>query len=339
MSVSILRSILGGLAALLLGACDGAKPIAVKKSFRVDKSQGDKWGSAGEKLIWASESMLIATARNCVVQAFNPESGAELWRAKFEKGLDGIACGGDHVYVALGDMGVDRSGEAIRRLELATGKDTTPKGIPQPFLVGALVWSEEAGALCVLEHSGLTVYAPDLMSVKTRVPCGERVRWKVTSDGKSILLAEREGNCSVVDVMAGSLSHVHGPPMEDGDGSVTTDAPFLSNAFYSSGGPLIRIVDNSWATGRIHFHATPADVAKEVDSKNGHAVAAVHWPSGRLAVSGTEENLLLYSTTGDLIVEMEKAVTSRTYALAFSPSGKRVAALGEDGMVRVFEVR
>jgi hypothetical protein len=246
-----------------------------------------------------------------------------------------VTCNSDRVFVALDASYPYEDAESIRCLEVATGADSTPKGIPQPFLVQALVWSTELKALCALEHEALWIYSADLLSVAKKIPYSGRLPI-VTSDGKSVLLAERTGNCTLVDLKAGSIEHIHGPPNKGEDNSVAIDAPFLSNAFHSSSGPLIRIIDNSWATGRIYFHRTLKDAAIEKDSKNGHAVAGVHWPTQRLAVSGTSKNLLLFSATGEALGEVDGATTERTYAVAFSPSGSRIATLSSDGRIKVF---
>jgi hypothetical protein len=279
----------------------------------------------------------VATARNKLVQAFDATNGREPWRVEFVRSINAITCNADHVFVALDPTYPYKDIESIRRLDVATGEDSTPKGIPQPFLPHALVWSEHLGALCILEHEALWIYSPDLLSVKSRIPYAGSLPI-VTSDGKSILLAERNGSCTSIDLEAGSVTHIHGPPHKGRSNMIVMDAPFLSNAFHSTDGPLIRIIDNSWATGLIYFHATPAAEPATEDSQNGHAVAAVHWPAGRLAVSGTERNLLLFSTAGDSIGEVTRATSDRTYSLAFSPSGGKVAALSSDGEIRIFKV-
>jgi len=262
-------------------------------------------------------------------------AGKELWSREFEKSIDAVTCNADHVYVALDASYPYEDAESIRRLDVANGVDSKPKGIPEPFLVQALVWSPEIKALCALEHEALWIYSADLLTVANRVPYSGRLPI-VTSDGKCVLLAERTGSCTLIDLKAGSIDHIHGPPNKSWDNLVAIDAPFLSNAFHSSGGSFIRVIDNSWATGRIYFHSTPKDTGIEKDSKNGHAVAAVHWATQRLAVSGTEKNLLLFSVTGTALGEVRGATTDRTYAISFSPSGTKIATLSSDGRIKVF---
>jgi WD40 repeat protein len=305
-------------------------------SFVVTAAYSDRSiGSSCEDVIWASDTVLIATAQNKRIQAFDANSGKELWSTEFAKSIDAVTCNSDHVYVALDASYPNKDAESIRRLDLSTGADSTPKGILQPFLVQALVWSPELKALCVLEHEALWIYSTDLLTVTKRVPYSGRLPM-VTSDGKSVLLAECTGSCTLIDLKAGSVDHIHGPPNKGGANLVPIDAPFLSNAFHSSGGSLIRIIDNSWATGKIYFHSNPKDTAIEMDSQNGHAVAAVHWPTQKLAVSGTEKNLLLFSTKGTVLGEVQGATTERTYALSFSPSGSKIATLSSDGRLKVF---
>ena len=332
----ILRATISGVGALLICGCEGRTKITEEASFEVAAAFSDRSaGGSSEGVIWATDSVLIATARNKRIQAFDANSGRELWSKEFEKGVDAVTCSSDHVFVALDASYPYKDAESIRRLDVATGVDSTPKGIRQPFLVHALVWSPELKALCALEHEALWIFSADLLSVAQRVPYSGSLPI-VTSDGKSVLLAERPGSCTLIDLKAGSIDHIHGPPQKGKDNTIVIDAPFLSNAFHSSGGPLIRIIDNSWATGRIYFHSTPKDPAIEKDSKNGHAVAGVHWPTQRLAVSGTEKNLLLFSTSGDVLGEVPGATTERTYSVAFSPSGSRIATLSSDGRIKVF---
>lgn len=332
----ILRAAISGIAVLLICGCEGRARITEEASFEVAAAFSDRSaGGSCEQVIWATDSVLIATAWNQRIQAFDANSGKELWSSEFEKGIDAVTCNSDHVFVALDASYPHNDAESIRRLEVATGADSTPKGIPQPFLVQALVWSTELKVLCALEHEALWIYSADLLSVARKIPYSGSLPI-VTSDGKSVLLAERTGSCALVDLKAGSIGHIYGPPNKGENNSVATDAPFLSNAFHSSGGSLIRIIDNSWVTGRIDFHSTLKDAAIEKDSKNGHAVAGVHWPTQRLAVSGTTKNLLLFSTTGEALGEVQGATTERTYAVAFSPSGSRIATLSSDGRIKVF---
>jgi WD40 repeat protein len=332
----ILRAAIAGVAGMLICGCDSRSKITEDASFVVAGAFSDSGlGSSCEEVIWATDSVLIATASNKRIQAFDANSGKELWGKEFDRSIEAVTCDSSHVYVALNASYPNENAESIRRLDVANGNDSTPKGIPQPFLVEALLWSPELKALCVLENEALWIYSANLLSVAKRVPYSGRLPI-VTSDGKSVILAECNGSCSLIDLKAGSIDHIHGPPNNGDANSVPIDAPFLSNAFHSSSGPLIRIIDNSWATGRIFFHSTPKDAAMEKDSKNGHAVAAVHWPTDRLAVSGTEKNLLLFSTTGTELGEIRGATTERTYSLSFSPTGSKIATLSSDGRIKVF---
>lgn len=334
----ILRTAIAGIAGLFLSGCDSRTKLTEQASFVVATAYSDtSSGSPCEEAIWATDSVLVATARNKRIQAFDANSGKELWSKKFDKSIEAITCNSDHVYVALDASSPYKDAESIRRLDVTNGADSTPKGIPQPFLVHALIWSPEVKALCVLEHDALWIYSADLLSVVKRFPYSGCLPI-VTSDGKSVLLAEQNGSCTSIDLKAGLIDHIHGPPNRGRDNLSAIDAPFLSNAFSSSSGPLIRIIDNSWATGCVYFHRNPKDAAVKMDSKNGHAVAAVHWPTQRLAVSGTEKNLLLFSTTGTVLAELRGATTERTYALSFSPSGSKIATLSLDGRIKVFDV-
>lgn len=333
----ILRTVIAGLAGLLISGCDGRGKLVEHVSFVVAGAFSDTGvGRSCEEVVWATDSVLIATARNKRIQAFDPSSGKELWSKEFDRSIETVTCNSDHVYVAVNASLIREDAESIRRLDVATGADSTPKGIPEPFLVHALIWSPELKALCVLEHEALWIYSSDLLSVTKRVPYSGSLPI-VTSDGKSVLLAERTGSCTLIDLKTGSIDHIHGPPHKGRDSTIVMDAPFLSNAFYSTGGTFLRIIDNSWATGRIYFHNNPKDAGVEKDSKNGHAVAAVHWPSQRLAVSGTEKNLLLFSATGAALGEVRGATTERTYSLSFSPSGSKIATLSSDGRIKIFD--
>lgn len=321
----------------LLGCgCKDHVKITKEQSFEVDAAFTDHSISRGcEEVMWASDSILIATAQNKQIQAFDVNSRQVIWTQKFDKSVDAMTCSSDHVFVAIHASFSSKDEESIRRLDLATGADSTPKGIPQPFLARALVWSEEFQSLCILGHEGLWLYAEDLLSVKQKIPYTGMLPI-VTSDGKSVLLAERTESCTLIDLKTGTSSHIHGPVHTGRDAVMAMDLPFLSNAFHATGGSLIRVIDNSWATGRIYFHHTPKDKATDQDSKNGHAVAAVNWPAQRLAVSGTAKNLLLFATDGTHLGELRDATDVRTYSIAISPSGTKIATLGLDGRIHVF---
>jgi WD40 repeat protein len=333
-----IRTAISGILALLISLCPGGEKLAEVSSFVVSK--GDPKvvdGGRCAEVLWANESVLVVTASNGQIQAFDAKSGQELWTKKADERIAAVTCTPDHVYVAQHEGFAENKAKTILRLDIATGADSTPQGIPEPFLVYALVWSPAVKSLCVLENKALSIYSDDLMSVANRIPYSDD--WPfVSSEGKSVLLAEHDGCCTLVDLKAGSARHLHGPTKQQAT-PVPTDAPFLSNAFHSHGGPFIRIIDNSWATGRIYFHKTPKDAPIELDSKNGHAVAAVHWPTQRLAVSGTQKNLLLFSTKGTAVDELKAATTSRPLAISFSPSGSKIATLSGDHRVQIFSVR
>jgi len=324
-------------AALLVSACAEQTKIAANKSFHIANPFSDRHSGAVAQVCWATEEILIATGWNRMIQAFDATSGKELWRKEFPKSIEAITSNAQHVFVALASF--PREGEedeSIRRIDVNTGMDSTPPSIPQPFLPHALIWNDELDVLSVLNDEELWIYSPDLQSVQTRIPYAGSLPF-VSQAGKFILIAEGTGSCTLIDLAAASASHVHGPPNKGQDNTIAIDAPFLSNAFAAGDGRLIRVVDNSWATGRVYFHPDPTAEPREIDSENGHAVAAVHWPTKRLAVSGTEKNLILFSTSGDRLGSVRHAATDRVYSLDFSPSGARIAALSSDAVVKIFD--
>jgi hypothetical protein len=286
-----------------------------------------------------AEQVVIATMWNRQVQAFDVKSGKERWKVEYDREIDAMTCNKAYVYVALDGRGED--GESIRQVDAETGRDVTPKGIPQPAITRDMFWGP--GGLCVVTFDEVWIYSPDLKEVATRIPyresLGEGAFPQMSSDGETILLREHGGRCSVVDPKARAVARLTGKWKEAGRGEIGMDAPFLSNAFYETGKEMVRVMDGGWGTGKIYFHESPVKEAKVVDSENMHAIAAVDWRRKRVAVSGTSEGLSVYTTSGEKLVGMKEAVSARTYAMAFSMFGKRLATLGEDGGVRVFEVK
>lgn len=253
--------------------------------------------------------------------------------------ISAISANGRHVFVALEKPGSNwERAESVRRIDATTGTDSTPAKIPQPFLPDALIWVNELDALCVLQHRELWIYAPDLLSTQARIPYPGRPGF-VSHAENHLLLAERSGTCTLVNLTTASSAHLHGSRNKDKKRSFAIDTPFLSHAFAHGDGRLIRVVDNSWATGRIYFHADPKAEPRVIDSGNAHAVAAIHWDTQRLAISGTGKDLVLFSTTGERLVEVNQAAEARVYQLEFSPAGTKIAAFNADGTVRTFHVR
>ncbi|MEK7951712.1 hypothetical protein [Luteolibacter soli] len=339
------RAVLAVFAVLMAGivcAARGEVAVRVKADFKVAGKAGDGSGGHYDKVVWVpteDDRVVIVTAGNKMVQAFDVVSGKERWRAVYDRSIVAMTSNMAHVYVAL-EAGAGDGVESIRRVDVATGKDATPKGMLQPFLPRAMLWMPMAGGLCVVTQAEVWIYSQDLTGVEARIPYEGSGYPEVTSDGKTILLWERGGRCRVIWPGAGgsATAALTGKWREVADDKIVTDAPFLSNAFYETGGGMVRVIDNSWSTGRIYFHASPVKEAREEPSENGHAIAAVDWSRKRVAVSGTSKNLLLFTTAGERQLEMRDAVRSRTYSMAFSPGGKWLAALGEDGSVRVFEM-
>ncbi len=289
------------------------------------------------KVCWGSDDVLVATARNNLIQAFNVTTGDELWREATPVAIEAIDASDEHVYVLLETFHLDQPVQAIRRLTLTTGEDTTPKAVPQPFLPQEVFWCDEQDLLCVLQHDAIWAYSSDMTSVVSKIPYSGRLPFVSRADNV-MLLAMDFGSCTAIDLDSGTVKHVHGQPLEGADRSVPIDSAFLSNAFLSPDGRLIRVIDNSWSTGTIHFHPTPESVAVQIDSGNGHAVAAVDWQTNRLVVSGTERNLSVFSTSGEFVAHVSEAASDRVLSLAFSPSDARVATLSRDGQIKVFDI-
>lgn len=329
------------------------KAISLVSSFRVKRTEaeGEMDAISSNAVAWMRELMVVVTAENSRVQAFNAKSGEEVWKAEFDEKVAAIGCSERDVYVALNSMPVMHNREWLRRLEGATGKDDTPPAIPQPDFVREIMWSEELQQLCVVEAQKVSLYARDLMNVKKRIPF-EGLYPRTSTDRRTILLTELGGNCRVVDVKAGTVEYIYGPPSNvDNWGVLAKNGPILVDAFYhASEGRLIRHVDTLQGKARLFIHESPGSGAREVETGMDRARAAVHWPTRRVAVAGTGQSLLLFSTKGDLLEELkgevddepmadvEDEVPEGVAALAFSPSGKQLAVMDYAGWVKVYEV-
>ena len=319
-----------------VGGCNPQANVSETVSFScAAPNSAPAVGFSCEDVAWAAEDILVATSGNRMIQAFDANSGTEKWRKEFSDDVCAIACSKSHVFVVLdGSTLAESKSDRIRRFESQSGEDQTPPGIPQPFLPDAMAWIEETDSICVLMNEGIWIYSSDLQNVIRKVAYEGNPFFSAA--GGFALLAERGGSCTLADLTAGTTTTVHGTPHVTGSSMIAIDAPFLSNAFADGKGKLIRVVDNSWSTGSVAFHKDRTSKPTTVDSGNGHAIAAVHWPTRRLAVSGTEQNLLLFDTSGKRLTKIGNAVTERTYAMAFSPSGSKIATLGSDGGIKVF---
>ena len=307
---------------VILPACGQKLEINETESFVVAERPSEGLSEYScEGIRWATEHILVVTLRNRKVQGFDSKSGKEIWSKEFEENIDAIATGKSHVFVALSGSIDGSRPYRILRFNAETGDDLTPPGVPEPFLTHAMEWIEEMDSLCVLMDEGISIYSTDLQTVTKKISYEGHPFFSAT--GTSVLLAERSGSCTRINLESSELSLIHGPPHVESS-MVAMDAPFLSNAF-ANGGKLIRVVDNSWTTGTVSFHDGEDSEPVTADSENGHAIAAVHWPTQRLAISGTEENLLIFDTEGTKLGRIKHAVTERTYAMAFSPSGNQIA--------------
>lgn len=329
------------LMALWCSGCTKSTSVVEDLSLQAADSTSKYYDSC-QKLYWANEDILIVTASNRLLQAIDAKSGRKLWQKPMAFDIQSVVANDRDAFIALDLPLSERKKEmAIRRFDTHSGIDSTPVGIPQPFLPDTLIWSKSIGALALLKHGEICVYSNDLMSVQTRIPYSGLLP-HISQGGSTILLSEspgEDGSCTRIDLKSSKTEQIYGQPPDPNDNSFTVDVPFLSNAFAHADGRLIRIIDNSWSTGRIYFHRQPKQEPREVDSGNGHAVAAIHWPSDRFAVSGTAKNLLVFSTKGDLLAKLENATTERVYDLAFSPSGNKVAALSSNGAIKIFRIQ
>ncbi len=314
-------------------------PVVELASFRVPNPRSEKSliavGIYGYRVFWATDDIVLVTAGNRTIQAFSSSSGNELWRRQFGEVIPAVTASPRHVFFSQGwltsEAGAPRG---IRRLGLATGRDSANPGVSLESAPDSLIWMEAQNGLFVLNSSEAVLFSEDLQTAR---PLGT---WDglpfVSHAGKFVLLAERTGRCALFDLDSPGVMRKFTPLGGQHGGGI--DTPFLSNAFHAEDGGLIRVVDNSWLTGRICFHPKPDAEATVIDSENGHAVAAVHWPTSRLAISGTEKNLLLLSTSGQVAVRLSQIAADRVLSLDFSPSGQKLAALSGDGRVKIFEV-
>ncbi|MFT4177025.1 MAG: hypothetical protein QM627_10255 [Luteolibacter sp.] len=336
--------------------------IHESRSFTILQPGSDA-NSHVSQVCWATERIVIASYRSRWVQAFDVETGKELWRKEFPKPISNLTCSTKHVFLVT-----HAGGGSIRRLELETGQDTTPKISPPKAADGtkinqirigsprALRWNETLQVLYALQseltvRSGeesldiqnrLFLHSPDSLKAQPTLYYTGSLNPLASSNGATILLAERESQtCTLIDLSTGTSTLIYGPPLPkvavDSFGGAD-DAPFLSNAFYSTDGSFIRIIDNFWSGGNIHFHPKPHLPSTKVRFPQGHIVAAVHWPSKRLLVSGMTTNLALCTTAGEMIEELKNVTGGRAYSLAFSPSGKKAASLSDTGYVKIFEI-
>ncbi|MFT3992555.1 MAG: PQQ-binding-like beta-propeller repeat protein [Luteolibacter sp.] len=311
---------------------------------------------------WATDRIVVSGSRTRWAQAFDVETGKELWRKEFPKPISSLTCSTKHVFLTT-----DSSDDSIQRLGLETGEDTTPKesslkttsktkvGSTRIGSPGVFLWNEACQALCVLQHeltmnseekshsvrNRLFLHSPDSLNARPTIDYTGSSNPLASCDGTTLLLAERESqSCTLVDLSTGTGTLIYGPPLpevapEDLGGSC--DTPALSNAFSSPEGSFIRVVDNFWSGGDIHFHPKSA-LPSKLHFPQGHIIAAVHWPTQRLLVSGMTTNLTLCNTSGEILEKLKNVTGARVWSMAFSPNGKKAAALNEKGEIKIFEI-
>ena len=124
---------------------------------------------------------------------------------------------------------------------------------------------------------------------------------------------------------------IHGQRIENP--GQTRDAAFLSNAFAASEERYVRVVDGGWGEGSVYVHEGDAK-PKKWGSQNSHAIADLDWKQDLLAISGTSLTVRLHNLEG-AVLGQSKNLGERVWELAFSPSGDRVATLGEKGQISV----
>ena len=317
------------------------RPIKITSAalFRVsDPGYVRPYSREASVACWATEGILIATDHNRMIQAFDAASGKQLWQREFQRHLIAIESSARYVYAVLDTSYPGEKAETIRRLDVMTGEDSTPEGIPQLLLARSLVWCEELEVLCILNDEELWIYSADLMSVKTRIPYVGGIPF-VSYSSKLILAVEHQDSCTLFDLFRGSATRVYGPPHRGMADLPECDAPALLSAFAAGDGRFIRVADSGWGPDKVHFQIDYTAEPRTVVLGHCSGVASIHWPSNRLAISVDDTNLVFFSTTGELLFTVKDVRKGGISSLSFSPSGAKIAALFSGDDVSIFDVK
>lgn len=163
--------------------------------------------------------------------------------------------------------------------------------------------------------------------------------WSLSPDGRYLSLIAAEEVLCVRDLKENRNLFFRGKRIlkEPETHTFTIDAPFFSH-IRSDGETVIYTQDNSWATGKAFIHDLATKKTSPFDALNGHIELAVHFPSRRIALTGSEARLTLMDFTGNRMADLKNVTLQRNGWIEFSPSGKQILVGSWDNAVYVFDI-
>jgi WD40 repeat protein len=300
------------------------------------------WKSHVDYVQWTGDT-LAAGGRSGMVRCFSLQTKQQRWSVQLENEIRSLSAAGskDRLY-ALDDRGF------IHVFRLSDGKKLNVLSAEQmarrvgiSFLAPTnMTWIPVADQLLVTHFSkvygdnGILFDAATFKKTATTRSDGFVTKATTDPGGRFIVTVSSRDNVRIWDTKVGDEIFKLGDEEER-----ATDAPFISNARFDGQRTLVYTVDNSWARGKVHVHDIQAqkDTAT-FDSRNGHVVMDVDFSRGRIALTGTEKALTVLDLAGNVIAEKAAVTLQRNVAIAFSPTGKRLAVGSQDNTIRIFNI-
>ena len=326
--------------------------------------------SLGE-LVWAGNDKVVLNLRNNrshgTVLVYQIKEGelVLLWKKAFQTSVTALAANEETVFLAMEKSRVGgvhffdvKTGNLLQEIPLpgeSVPQDMNAlnvEGLPEeerketvklieeiklPAQINSLFWLEGEQGLVGASRTRFYSWRSQKPEEVNSFPFQSGFFRIDSSNGEAMLIglddaaAQAEGCLVFFGPDMTEPKVIHGQRVENP--RRTRDADFLSNAFAANEGRYVRVVDGGWGEGWVYVHEGDAE-SKKWGSQNRHAIADLDWKQDLLAVSGTSRKVRLHNLEGTVLGQ-SKNLEERVWELAFSPSGDRIATLGEKGQISV----
>ena len=300
------------------------------------------WNGHVDYVQWAGDNILCG-GRSGFVRCYDPKTKQPKWSVQLGGEIDciSVAIPKDRLYVLDNQNAVHVFRVSDGHKAATVSSNQLARNAGRSFLTpGRVGWIPFVDQLFVTNFSekygdnGFLFDATNFKKAAT-IKCDGFVSEIATTPDGRFIVTRNWSNIRIWDAKEGKEIFKYGDDKE-----VAIDAPFVSNATFDGEHTMVYTVDNSWATGKVFVHDILANKeTASFDSRNGHVVMDVDFPHGRIALTGTKQNLTVVDLTGKVVANKQAVTFQRNVAIAFSPDGKRLAIGSWDNTVRVFELR
>jgi WD40 repeat protein len=194
------------------------------------------------------------------------------------------------------------------------------------------------GKTLVVEHGSGTVVVWDVAALKERHRfggAGSVALATVMADGKHLVLDKPDHSLHLVDAVTGK--EVRGfemGPAPPGPGGLRMR---VQRVAVSSDGKLLAY--GGWDRSVTLCSVETGKIVRRLDNPGGFAQALAFAPGGRFLALGAHPGVRVYGVaSGKELRRLDAVPPSICISLAYSPDGKMLAAVGQDGSLRLWDV-